>query len=149
MRVIDREIVGGFIFSNDGYILLGKSKPGGVYPGYMMVPGGGVDENETKEDAMKREVLEEVGIDITGATIQMINGTQSGESEKILRDTDERVLVRMHFNDFSVTIPKPAATIMIKSDDDFTDAVWVPIQNLAELKLTEQTKFTLKKIGVL
>lgn len=149
MRTIEREIVGGFIFSNDGHILLGKSKPGGVYPGYMMVPGGGVDEGETKEEAIKREILEEVGIDIAGATIQQVNDSQFGESEKTLRDTGERVLVKMHFNDFSITIPKLAAQIPIAADDDFTDALWIPVQNLPNLKLTDPTIATLQKLGYL
>jgi nucleoside triphosphatase len=89
MRTIQRQIVGGFITSNDGYILLGKSRPGGVYPDHFMVPGGGVDEGETMEAAVKREVLEEVGVDLDAlqATIQQAQDVQTGESEKVLRGT--------------------------------------------------------------
>jgi 8-oxo-dGTP pyrophosphatase MutT (NUDIX family) len=150
MRTIQREIVGGFIFSDDGHILLGKSKPGGVYPGFMVVPGGGVDEGETKADAIKREVLEEVGIDIReypGTNVEMINDSESGESEKVLRDTGEKVMVHMHFNDFAISIPKAASKIPATSDDDFTDAVWIPLAELPKLKLTEPTKATLRKLG--
>lgn len=146
MRTIEREIVGAFILSNDGYILLGKSKPGGVYPGYMMVPGGGIDEGETKLQAVVREVMEEVGVDVTDAVIEQINDSQYGESEKVLRDTGERVLVRMHFNDFRIDIPKPAAQIVVTADDDFADAEWIPITDLPTLKLTDPTKVTLQKL---
>jgi 8-oxo-dGTP pyrophosphatase MutT (NUDIX family) len=149
MRSIHREIVGGFIFSNDGYVLLGKSKPGGVYPGYAMIPGGGVDEGETKVEAVTREMLEEVGLDIKDADIKLVNDTQSGESEKTLRDTHERVFVLMHFNDFYITMPKPAAELPLTSGDDFMDARWVPTADLPKLKLTDPTQITLRKLGYL
>ena len=42
MRTIHRDIVGGFIFSKDGRLLLGKNCKGGVYEGSFVVPGGGV-----------------------------------------------------------------------------------------------------------
>lgn len=44
MRTIHRDIVGGFIFSKDGKVLLGKNRTGGVYEGSYVVPGGGVDD---------------------------------------------------------------------------------------------------------
>jgi 8-oxo-dGTP pyrophosphatase MutT (NUDIX family) len=100
MRSIHREIIGAFIFSNDGHILLGRSQPDGVYPGHSTIPGGGVDEGETLPQALQREVLEETGLDIKGAEIALVNDTQFGVSEKTLRDTGERVLAHVHFNDF-------------------------------------------------
>ncbi len=40
MRTIQREIVGGFIFSKDGKVLLGKNRKGGHYEGSYVVPWG-------------------------------------------------------------------------------------------------------------
>ena len=96
MRTIHRDIVGGFIFSNDGKLLLGKNRKGGVYEGSFVVPGGGVDDGETREAALRREMLEETGIDIQTATIQPFNQS-SGEHEKTLHETGERVFVKMKF----------------------------------------------------
>jgi 8-oxo-dGTP pyrophosphatase MutT (NUDIX family) len=149
MRTINREIVGGFIFSNDGYMIVGKSQPGGVYPGYATIPGGGVDEGETKLAAMKREILEEVGLDISGAKIEQIDISLFGESEKVLKDTGERVFVKMHFNNFEIIIPKPAADITITAGDDFADARWIPVSDLKTLKVIDATRDTLKKLGYL
>ena len=73
MRTIQRDIVGGFIFSADGKLLLGKNRKGGVYEGLFVVPGGGVDTGETKPQALRREMLEETGIDIATATVTSIN----------------------------------------------------------------------------
>jgi 8-oxo-dGTP pyrophosphatase MutT (NUDIX family) len=123
-----------------------------VYPGYTTVPGGGVDEGETKQDAIIRETLEEVGIDIRAyenATVRLVNDTMSGDSEKVLRTTGERVLVHMHFIDFLVTIPRPASAIPVKADDDFTDAAWVLIADLPTLRLTEPTRGNTTKTRIL
>lgn len=68
MRTIQRDIVGAFIFSSDNKLLLGKSIKGGVYPDYWIVPGGGMEPDETKVEAVKRETLEETGIDISEAS---------------------------------------------------------------------------------
>ena len=94
MRTIDRDIVGAFIFSKDDQILLGK---GGVYPGKWIVPGGGIEPGETKLAALKREILEETGIDISGDKVEALKEVLEGESQKTLRDSGERVLVKMRF----------------------------------------------------
>ncbi|HUC89764.1 MAG TPA: NUDIX hydrolase [Patescibacteria group bacterium] len=149
MRTIERDIVGAFIFSNDGHILLGKSRPGGVYPDFLIVPGGGVELNESKLEALHREIKEELGLDISNSNAQLINDTQSGQSEKNLRDTNERVIVKMRFFNFRVDLPLPAKEIIILLEDDFAAAEWIPVQNLPNTKITEPTQHTLKKLGYL
>ena len=56
MRTIKREIVDGILLSNDGRVLIGKNVKGGVYEDLWVIPGGGIDEGETAEDALKREI---------------------------------------------------------------------------------------------
>lgn len=81
---------------------------------------------------MRREILEEVGIDVDGAHIEPIELTQTGKTEKTLRDTGERVLVDMTFYNFKVVIDKPAREIPITLEDDFGHAEWVPISELSQ-----------------
>lgn len=48
MREIERDIVGGVIISKDNKMLMGKGRNGSVYKDCWLIPGGGVDEGETK-----------------------------------------------------------------------------------------------------
>jgi 8-oxo-dGTP pyrophosphatase MutT (NUDIX family) len=149
MRTIHREIVSPFIFSNDRHILLGKSRSGGVYPGYLLIPGGGVKSGESLLEALKREVMEEVGLSLDAAKITHIKDSLSDMSGKTLSGTGEQVLVDMHFNIFRIDIPKHASSIKVSAGDDFTDVQWVAFNDLSSKKLVETTKKSLRDFGVL
>jgi 8-oxo-dGTP pyrophosphatase MutT (NUDIX family) len=146
MRTIYRDIVGAFILSADNRLLLGK---GGVYADSWIVPGGGIEKNETKPDAIKREVAEETGIDISEGIFDQVEGAMTGESEKTLRDTGEHVLVKMTFYNFTVKLPMPADKIALRTDDDFKEARWVPIKDLPTISLSPPSITTLQKLGYL
>lgn len=146
MRTIYRDIVGAFIFSADNKLLLGKA---GVYVDSWSVPGGGIEEGETKPDAIKREVSEETGIDISGGEVEQLEDVMTGESEKTLRDTGEHVLVKMTFYNFTVKLPLPADKIALRTDDDFKEARWIPVSELPKLSLSPPSVTTLKKLGYL
>ena len=61
-----RLIVVGVIYNQDGELLLCKMPPGrGVFPGQWGLPGGGIEAGELAEDALHRELLEEVGLPVT------------------------------------------------------------------------------------
>ena len=106
MRTIQRKIVSALIISNDRKILMGKKDPskGGVYPNVWHIPGGGIEEGETMEQALAREVFEEVGIDIKQYPAKNINIIGHGTTEKTLLDTGEKVMCEMEFNRFEVNI---------------------------------------------
>lgn len=148
MRTIHRDIVGGFIFSKDGKVLLGKNRAGGVYEGSYVVPGGGVDEGETKQAALVREMLEETGIDITTGEISEIN-VSNGEHEKTLRDTGERVLVKMTFYDFRIQLPLNADEVAVQAEDDWASSRWFTANELNSEDVGFPTGRTLRKIGFL
>jgi 8-oxo-dGTP diphosphatase len=59
-----RFIVSCLVRDGDRYLFITQNKPGGAYPGTLHIPGGGLEENETPEQGVVREVREEVGIEI-------------------------------------------------------------------------------------
>lgn len=145
MRTIQRDIVGAFIFSQDEKILLGHA---GVYEGSWVVPGGGVEPGEALEQAVIRETLEETGIDLTNEKYKRLEGEQAGQSEKTLRDTGERVIVRMKFIEYLVKLKQPADTISLKLADDFVDARWFTRDELQALSMSSPTEWRLKQMGI-
>ncbi|HIA91865.1 TPA: NUDIX hydrolase [Candidatus Saccharibacteria bacterium] len=148
MRSIKRDIVGGFIFSSDGKLLLGKNRKGGVYQESFVVPGGGIDQGETKHRALQREMLEETGINIRGCKITPIN-TLHVQSQKTLRETGETVLVNMTFYNYKIVVPKSANDIKIKAEDDWTEPQWFTNDKLQSINLSPPTKTTLGILNIL
>lgn len=149
MRTIQRDIVGAFIFSNDDQILLGKNGNGGVYQDLWVVPGGGIDVGESQIDAVRREVMEEVGIDTTKAKVTFIDNVLYGQSEKTLRDTGETVLVDMTFYNFKIDFDLPANEIPIVLTDDLGEAEWIPFDRLKSMQFSPTVKQMLQYLNCL
>ncbi len=57
-----RIIVSALIKCKDKYLFIKQDKKGGAYQDCLHIVGGGLEDNETLEEAIKREVLEEVHI---------------------------------------------------------------------------------------
>lgn len=65
MDTKDIIIVAGPVIIEDGKILLNREiKTGNIESPFFMIPGGQVEDGESPRDACKREVAEELGIDI-------------------------------------------------------------------------------------
>jgi 8-oxo-dGTP diphosphatase len=56
------EVAVGVLIRPDGAFLLTSRPPGKVYQGYWEFPGGKVEPGETVEQALRRELLEEIGV---------------------------------------------------------------------------------------
>ena len=149
MRTIKRDIVGAFIFSDDGNMILGHNGPGGVYADCWVIPGGGIELNETQLKAVQRETLEEVGIDISEASVSEIDIALTGSSTKTLKDSGETVNVEMTFFNFKVEIPLPAVEIPLKLEDDFASAEWVHLTNLSGMKFSPSVETVLKHLKLI
>ena len=55
----------GVIMREDGWVLLAERPVGKPWAGYWEFPGGKIEEGESPENALKRELQEELGIDVT------------------------------------------------------------------------------------
>ena len=57
----------GILRRPDGSVLLAQRPPGKPYAGYWEFPGGKIEPGESSFDALRRELHEELAIDITAA----------------------------------------------------------------------------------
>ena len=64
------EVAVGILIRPDGDFLLTSRPPGKVYEGYWEFPGGKLEPGETVEQALCRELQEEIGITIARAAVQ-------------------------------------------------------------------------------
>jgi 8-oxo-dGTP diphosphatase len=60
-------VAAGVLVRGDGTMLLARRPPGKVYAGYWEFPGGKVEPGETAVDALRRELHEELGVEVRTA----------------------------------------------------------------------------------
>jgi 8-oxo-dGTP pyrophosphatase MutT (NUDIX family) len=150
MRTSERDIFSAMMFSRDGKILFGVPRVGGVYPHAWHLPGGGVDEGETKAQTLRREVQEEVGINIAPYKTTLLEDDLIGEAEKVLKDTGERVLCKMRFHDYKVSIDdKDASEMLVTLRSDLVAYRWIAPAELASIPLTPPSVALFNRLGYL
>ncbi|AOF85632.1 NUDIX domain protein [Hydrogenophaga sp. RAC07] len=69
-RPVDRPVVDvavGLLIAPDGHFLLTSRPVGKVYAGYWEFPGGKLEAGESVEQALRRELQEEIGVTIGAA----------------------------------------------------------------------------------
>ena len=59
------EVAVGVLIQADGQFLLTSRPPGKVYEGYWEFPGGKLERGESVEQALRRELIEEIGVTIS------------------------------------------------------------------------------------
>ena len=91
-------------------------------------PGGGVSLGERLEDAARREVREETGIDI--AIVRPID-----RAEIIVRDAEGRI--ERHY--VLIVFAGRALSGEARAGDDAAEARWVAVEEFGRLNLTEDT----------
>jgi 8-oxo-dGTP pyrophosphatase MutT (NUDIX family) len=127
---------------------LGKSNRG-TYAGKWIIPGGGVEPNESYEEALFREVLEETGLDISNEKVEKMELTLSGQSKKILKETGEEVLGLYDFFNYIVRLKQKSKDIVVVAGDDYTEPAWHKVEDLHKLELPEPSITSLKYMGLL
>jgi 8-oxo-dGTP diphosphatase len=131
---MDREYAGhpmvgvGGIVLNEGKVLLVKR---GKQPGYgkWSIPGGMVELGETLSEAIKREVLEECGIEIELADVVAV-------LERVIRREDERVRYHYVLVDF-LGYWKGGD---LQPASDILEARWADPGEMETLEMTERTE---------
>lgn len=76
--------VGAGVFK-EGKLLVLKRKENDTFGGMFEIPGGGVEDNESLEDAVRRELLEETGL-VMDNILYYSGNFDYGEGEKYTRE---------------------------------------------------------------
>mgnify|MGYP002632414947 CR=1 FL=1 len=66
------------IIENNKVLLIKRTKPDAIY---WVIPGGGAEDNETKEQALIRECREELGVDVDVKELLLENLSERSETE--------------------------------------------------------------------
>ena len=80
------EVAVGILIRADGALLLSTRPEGKAYAGYWEFPGGKIEAGETVEQALRRELVEELGVTIAAAEVW-----------KVTEHDYPHALVRLHW----------------------------------------------------
>ena len=128
----ERPIVGvGAIVVKDGSLLMVR-RAKEPYEGRWSVPGGTLEHGEYLTDAVRREVLEETGVEVeVGALLGIL---------ELWRDPHYVIL------DYVAT---PTGDATPRAGSDAAEVRWVPLDEVPSLECTPRFVETLKGWGVL
>lgn len=126
------------VIEKGGDLLLGKKKSNiGPYPNTWHLIGGGVDDDVSLQDAIKREIKEEAGIEVK------ISGSLGFDDD---REPNKHGEITHYI--FLVFEAKYISG-ELKADDDIEHLEWIPKDKLSEIELNRPSVKLFKKIGYL
>jgi ADP-ribose pyrophosphatase YjhB (NUDIX family) len=124
--------VGALIIDHQRILLVERG--GEPLKGYWSLPGGAVETGERLENAMRREVHEETGLDVTVLC-------QLEIFERIMRDDEGQPEYHYVLIDY---LCRPAGG-ELAAGDDAARAAWFSEEELATLRITEGTPEVISK----
>lgn len=118
--------IGCIVFKGDHVLLVRRAKPPRM--GQWSLPGGAQHVGERAEDAARRELREEAGIEVGRMALAIV-------VDAITRDEDGRALYHYTIIDFAAEWLSGEA----RADDDVSEVTWAAPGELAAYDLTPQT----------
>ncbi|HBC83842.1 nucleoside triphosphatase NudI [Pseudescherichia vulneris] len=138
-----RIIVCPIIKNNGDYLLCKMADDRGVFPGQWALSGGGMEPGETIEEALRREIREELGEELRITEIApwtfrddiRVKTYPDGRKEEIY-------MLYLIFDCIS-------ANRQVTFNDEFQEVKWVSPNDIGQLDLNEATRMTFKQKGIL
>ena len=130
----------GVIVKDDKITLVKKARGG--YKGKLDLPGGGIEHTELPEEALKREIMEEAGINITNYKLLDVVATN------IKWEMEPNLWEDLHHLGILYTVD--TNEYLLKNEADGLDSNGANWYNIAELNKKELSPFTilaLEKLG--
>ncbi|CAI2474737.1 Nucleoside triphosphatase nudI [Serratia liquefaciens] len=138
-----RIIVCPIIENNGEYLLCKMADDRGVFPGQWALSGGGMEPGETIEQALRREIREELGeaLQIT----QMTPWTfRDDVRTKTYPDGTQEPIYMLY-----LIFDCVSANRQITVNEEFQEVAWARPDKLGELDLNEATRITFAQKGML
>ena len=136
-----RVIVVGLVNNGTGEFLICRMPSDrGVFPGQWGLPGGGIEPNETMETALRRELREELGVEISEIKPLFFS---DGHYQKAL--PEGRRELYLIFLIFSCR----ANSSRLNLNSEFTDYAWVKPSALGAYDLNQATVETFCQAGIM
>lgn len=118
-----------------GVLMVRRAETEDSLPGFWELPGGEKKEDETEEECLKREIKEELGLDLAGS----LNLAPPFTYEL---DKDLYVEKATQVN-FIVSFPPEG---IITLSPDHSDYVWMKVEDLDHFTITDNIKSLLREI---
>lgn len=132
------------LIQNDGHYLLCKmAADRGVFPGQWALSGGGVEPGETIEEALRREVREELGEKLQLTRITPWSFRDDTRLKTYADGRQEEIyMIYLIFDCIS-------ANREVTINEEFDDYAWVKGEDLQHYDLNAATRLTLSQKGLL
>lgn len=138
-----RTIVCPLIEYQGTFLLCKMSSKRGVFPGQWALSGGGMEPGETVEQALLREVSEELGDELELTHITPWIFRDDIRVKTYLDGTREEIYM------IYLIFTCQAKNTEITLNEEFESYAWVRKEDLAKYDLNEATRITLKQRGLL
>ena len=143
MRRVEHKHIGAYgIIIEENSIVLIKKAIGG-YKDKLDLPGGGIEHNELPTDALKREIMEETGLEVLNYSLF------DATSTNITWQVNESLIEDLHH--FGILYLVKGKGNLKKEPDgiDSNGANYYHIQKLKKEELTPFAIYSLEKLGLM
>jgi mutator protein MutT len=132
-----RRLIAVVLIEHEGrYLFIRQSKTDGAYPGTLHIPGGGIEDGENPEEAARREVREEVGLELADLK-------RTGFGWDTMQYKGQ--LTQLVFLRFTGTATSADFTV----GDDAASALWIPRDELHSVEHNASSKDFLTHLGLI
>lgn len=132
------------VIQNEGeYLLCRMAADRGVFPGQWALSGGGMEPGETMEEALRREIREELGEELDITEVKPWAFRDDVRMKTYADGTTEEIyMIYLIFDCVS-------ANRAITFNEEFQEVIWVSPEAMKEMDLNEATRITFAEKGFL